>query len=63
MKLPWQKTKIEQTLTNEPNQHQIDRGMAHSYYEDLMKRDPVRAAKLLEQWTKEQENVWQSSNV
>lgn len=55
MKPPWQKTKIEQTLTNEPHQLQTDRGMAHSYYEDLMKRDPARAAKLLEQWRNDQE--------
>jgi hypothetical protein len=56
MKPFWQKTRIEETLTNEPDQLQIDRGTAYSFYEDLMKRDPKRAAKLLRQWQQEQEN-------
>ena len=63
MKFPWQKTEIERTLTNEPKQLQIDHGTAYGFYEDLMKRDPQRAAKLLEQWQQEQENTWLSNNV
>lgn len=61
MKLPWQKTKIEETLTNEPDQFQRDRGMAWDYYEKLAERDPTRAAKLLEQFEREAVNQWAKS--
>lgn len=60
IKFPWTKTEIERTLDHEPDQAQIDGGMAWDYYTKLAQRDPVRAAKLLEKFEQEAIDQWQS---
>lgn len=48
--ITWERTEIERTLDHEPNQKQTDFGTAWDMYEDLAKRNPEAAAKMLKTW-------------